>query len=246
MDRMRKLRGYIREVLREAFEGADLPHGAAVYVIEDAKVVDIIVYNTELFQNILDKKAVELGLPEAAAMAAGTPGVVFAYIQIRPPWNDYGTCNGAWYVSMSAGRGYGKMLYGLAYAATPNGLLMPDRDSVSDDAFKGWTKASRSRRGISFDDVNNPKTPDPGDDCRLHKKGGDGDCGGRNPEVLNSAYPSQGWEKGVLEAGKAAHEAFMENLIEFGCDTEAVERSLKESSRVLFRTSLRGNGYDDD
>lgn len=77
-------------------------------------------------------------------------------------------CYGAWEVTRSAGPGYGKLVYAMGYHMSPTGKLMPDRTSVSDSAREAWRKANKKSKGLKFDDVNNPKTSDPSDDCVIH------------------------------------------------------------------------------
>lgn len=86
-------------------------------------------------------------------------------------------CNGAWQVSSIAGIGYGKTLYGLGYYLAPGGRLMPDRMFTSKRATSAWTAAlGRGKlKGFPLDDISEPRTEDPNDDCELQvptKKGG--------------------------------------------------------------------------
>jgi GNAT superfamily N-acetyltransferase len=110
-------------------------------------------------------------------------------------------CMGAREVSYSAvssqyqGKGYGKLLYTAAMQHVKSSL-MPDRDSVSDDAARVWNSFDRDPSIEKepenkppyigqFDNYENPKTEPKNDDCSLHP----------NP-TLNKAYTSEG--SGVL------------------------------------------------
>lgn len=93
-------------------------------------------------------------------------------------------CNGAWEVSAIAGIGYGKILYGLGYYLTPNRRLMPDRAFSSKRAKDAWAKSSGKMRGFPLDDVNDPRTDDPNDDCSMQVPTAKG---GPDP-VLDVAY----------------------------------------------------------
>lgn len=127
--------------------------------------------------------------------------VIKGVVVISPPSNP---CWNAWEVSNIAGRGLGKTLYGIAYAMTPDGMLMSDRNLVSPSARKAWAKAAASsRRRKPFDDVMNPKTPEREDDCIVHDYP-------RTPEnPLNNAYEAEGWEAGLLQSLRSQHKATM-------------------------------------
>jgi hypothetical protein len=112
-------------------------------------------------------------------------------------------CWGAYTISTIAGPG--KLVYGLAYAMSPNGLLISDCGSMSKDALSAWKnmsiKGTRDRKKL--DDFEDPKTPSPEDDCALRKE-----------EYLNYAYDSEGWEKDMLNSMVARHESLVERLSE--------------------------------
>jgi len=104
-------------------------------------------------------------------------------------------CNGAWEVEAIAGIGYGKILYGLGYALVPGGRLMPDRNFTSKRAKGAWMKSLGKVRGFPLDDVNDPQTKDPNDDCTVRvpvKKGG--------PDpVLDMAYEGPAVDPGPMQ-----------------------------------------------
>lgn len=107
---------------------------------------------------------------------------ILGFVSIRKTQDaKRGPCWGAWEVMQIAGKGYGKVLYGLAYDMTDNGLLTPDRMNVSDDAMRAWTKtASKNKNTKTFDDIKNPRTPEIEDDCLIH-----------NNPVLDAAYEAR-------------------------------------------------------
>ena len=84
---------------------------------------------------------------------------------------DSGPCNGGQIVKTSAaldGSKMGPVVYEYALATAPGGLA-PDRTSVSKYAQSVWKKYAE-RSGIEkkkFDNIKNPKTHDPSDDCLL-------------------------------------------------------------------------------
>jgi hypothetical protein len=103
-----------------------------------------------------------------------------------------GNAWGAWEINAIAGRGYGKILYGIAYALSPKGLLMPDRDVVSDAAKGAWKKASKTHDSLKLDRrPPNNKTERTIDDAKLH--------GEKGREYLDRAYKAQGWEKVMFD-----------------------------------------------
>ena len=111
-------------------------------------------------------------------------------------------CWGAYEISYIVGPG--KIVYGLAYALSPNGMLISDRYAMSQSALKAWKNMSdkQTRGKRPLDNVRSPKTPGPEDDCEFRKE-----------EYLNYAYESEGWEKGMLNGLRRAHENFVQNEV---------------------------------
>lgn len=140
--------------------------------------------------------------------------IIKGLITIRKSSNP---CNGAEEVAYSAGPGFGKTVYGLGYALSDSGILIPDRKSVSKEAQAAWAKvyANPQRKKKPLDNVNSPDeekiTPgDPSDDCKVHNpwKSMKGDLD--NP--INYSYESEGWEKSMLDYLKTTHEQAMADL----------------------------------
>ncbi len=72
----------------------------------------------------------------------------------------------------AAEKGLGPLLYYIAMSFYPGGLTA-DRYNVSKDAQNIWNFYYKNRGDVNkkpFDDMDNPKTPDPNDDCVLHDK----------------------------------------------------------------------------
>ena len=111
-------------------------------------------------------------------------------------------CWGAYEISYIVGPG--KIVYGLAYALSPNGMLISDRYAMSQSALKAWKNMSdkQTRGKRPLDNVRSPKTPGLEDDCEFRKE-----------EYLNYAYESEGWEKGMLDGLRSAHENFVRNEV---------------------------------
>lgn len=194
-----------------------------------------IIYDTgaalEFAEELSSEEFISYG--EAGSIAAEK--VVKGIIAVTPFSKNDNRCWGAWQVKLSAGRGLGGVLYPIAYALSPNGLLMSDRTDVSGDADRNWSKRfinskDMTKRSVDtgkpdglpdlakllFDYSNVPeekkRTPNfPLDDCKLRQDGS-----AESP--LNWAYNGGGdwgaaeWGKGFLEQLKREHESFSRSL----------------------------------
>lgn len=103
--------------------------------------------------------------------------------------------------SSAAAKGFGPMMYDIAMSKW--GRIMPDRKFVSPSAEKVWTYYANGRKDVErlqFDDIEDPKTPDPQDDAVIHHKNGL-----KGP--LNGAYEGAQIDTKALEA--AAHKFFL-------------------------------------
>lgn len=158
---------------------------------------------------------------------------VRGYIRITRPDRP---CNGAWEVTSAWGPGIGKTVYGLGFALSPTGLLMPDRLGVLPPAVAGWEKQS-NRKMKALDNHKHPPTgadpfhdehhtEDPSDDCRMNKDGID---------FLNYTYEAQGWEAGMLNSMVTRHEEAMAGV----SSPEDVEETLFDSARRKFGEALK-------
>lgn len=119
----------------------------------------------------------------AIAGALGDAGIIVGRIVIGP---STGPCWGAREVRVSVGPGKGDTLYPIAAALSPTGRIMPDRGSVSPGAQSRWAKFP-PESGADLDDINDPQTPPPEDDCEVHRAM-PALRPGRDPAVLNRAY----------------------------------------------------------
>lgn len=217
-------RVYLR-LLCEVAEGT--AEGLAAYVIEQGDIASAIIYRPAALFKELKK--------DPDNISAYYDSVV-SYLAVQDPGNP---CAGAWEVIRTAGPGYGKILYGLAYALSPNGILMSDRNSVSKSAYSAWSKlSSKGRKSFELDDIDadskDKKTPDDdSDDCNVHKIG-DKDCGGRDPGPLNKAYAAEGWEKSTLDKLKKNHRAFMTVLRGIDVDADTAENEILNAGEEFF------------
>lgn len=173
-------------------------------------------------------------------------GAIRGVIQIREPGQP---CWGAWEVIASAGPGgadIARTVYGLGYALSPTGVIMPDRGTVSVPAKAAWARVASKgdRYALPLDDIDNPQTPDPQDDCKLYRGKSKSTDPKENP-YLQNAYQAQGWEQGMLKYLTAAHESFMEDLKKENPKLpNALERYLTQGIHTFFKHHYPGGAGD--
>lgn len=265
----------LRQLIREALSGDEgsgvLPDTYAVFAVEESDSFTAYVYDFEIFKSVLMPKPVakpakkvaktsarqkssKVKEPAPSEAKASLKDAVRAsmkgYIQAESPEaaGVRGNCAGAWVIAFSIGKGLGKLLYGMVYAASPKGLVTPDRVTVSSSAYAGWQKASASRKSVPLDDIDNPKTRKKSDDCEFHSKEDEDLCGSsnRDPSVLNRAYAAQGWETGVLEQAKKRHEKFIKDLVKAGYPRESIEKAIRVDGRDAAKMSSNETEYGVD
>lgn len=98
-----------------------------------------------------------------------TVDCIAAYVNLDKPINP---CNGALEIRASAakaGFGYGRYLYAIAMSLNSKNGLVSDRHQTSVSAQKIWKNyySSNDIQKKKLDNVWNPQTPDPNDDCEL-------------------------------------------------------------------------------
>lgn len=216
---MRILREYVRSVLRESVSttGYAVITGESFFSPNDIDAVLIDI--AKLMAGLRTPPKTSLMTQVDAAKTAARESVV-GYIRVGHP--EEGEAWGAWEVTRAAGKGHGKLLYAIGYALSPNGLLMPDRTSVSPDAENAWKKAAASRDSLKLDNLPPENVTDtPRDDARLHDEEG--------LEFLDRAYKAQGWEKAAVDEMIAAG-----NRIE-----SMLEKKLKSRASAVVGEFLR-------
>lgn len=189
--------------------------GLAAHVRMGGNFREIFIYDTDRAANQLSK------LIKKDSENLDAHRIIRGYTSIKQPSDP---CNGAWEVKGTAGPGFGKLVYGVAYATSPTGIIMSDRVSVSEPAEAGWLKARDKRISKELDDILNPRTIDPSDDCTVYQSPG--------KEHLNRSYEEEGWERDVLAQLKRAHKHF--------CD----ENRLSYEEQKRFQTALVDGGHD--
>lgn len=244
-DPVRDLRTYVRHLIREGGGRKDLGVlsaglGAIVVGDENDGYVDTVVYDVEALREFfLDdpETARNLGHVDREVLKDEVGDTVLGYVKIVP-LGDRLRCWDAWQVAMSVGPGLGDLVYACAFATSPKGRLISDRVSMTPSSKGWWRKAPGAGRGmLPLDDVDDPRTPEPDDDCAL-----------REEDYLNYAYEAMGDEKEVLGAMKERHEALKADLIAAGGALgEYGERRLRNDlltmGRKYFKVKTRDSVY---
>ena len=177
------------------------------YTYKKGNMVYGVSFDTELVRrrtrNLAGHRRVELSL-----IGDFLKESVVAMIAIAPA---KGPCNGAWEVKLSAGPGRGKLVYSMGYYLSPNGALISDRQSLSLPAQGAWKKASKKGKGKPLDDITDPKTADPSDDCAVW--------------TIDSLGPGQGYpaDEDAVDAVNQSYEAGTGGY-DFDAMTEEAER----------------------
>ena len=215
-----------RSLFRESLEDIRTSDVAAI-MLNTGTSRTAVVYNVEAMITALGRR-----------MLDDTFKVV-GVVQISEPKGA--PCRGAWMIRAITGPG--KIMYGLAYAMSPTGLIVPDRSSVSPTAAAAWrgysTKAS-PENVLPLDDASmhtpsgkskgpHPNhTPDPMDDCFTS----------HDEEFLNAAYRGPGGEKALLDRLTNNHERAMKLVNASDDKREKIESALVDAGYVAFDVAM--------
>jgi hypothetical protein len=108
--------------------------------------------------------------------------------------------------------GPGKLVYGLAYALSPSGLITPDRSNVSLAASSAWKNyaeryaTSNPENMLPLDDADHPPTGTNKHHDQHHTEDPQDDCYTSHAEDhLNAAYRSPGGETALLDRLRKNH-----------------------------------------
>lgn len=160
--------------------------------------------------NYITQKLEELK-EDPERLAREYPNIVYdsikGMVDINPYWyrDSKQNCHKAAEIERSAGPGYGKLVYDMAYFMSQqtngSGLVIPDRDSLTDDAINFWKGASKRSKGKPLDNFNHPDpekdpfhaanhTDDDSDDCKTWDVGSQGANipDQQTADLLNHAY----------------------------------------------------------
>jgi hypothetical protein len=215
--------GDLRRLIREALE----PNRLALYTYPDdargRRVIKVVLYSpTEILGDVEKFKK------ESFLYDQDNTGIVKGYARFQEPEHP---CNGAWEVTSIAGKGLGKILYGLGYSLTPNGRLMPDRHYTTNAGKQAWSKAATKLNGLPLDDEIGSLTPeDPEDDCELQNPI---DAGGPDP-LLDVAYEGGELGGGQVAGMRAEHWSTVDELEEAGLNQDDFESWLKRAGGLKF------------
>lgn len=199
----------------------DMPLGE----MQSRETYSVVIYKPQVLLEGIDSGELDLTKGEISFIVNN---VIVGMVSVGNPFDYYGNCADAWEVSLSAGPGYGKQVYGAAYAIasrkSESGMLMSDRNSVSPKARKGWRNAySSSRKKVELDD--GTKTPnDPWDDCQLYS-----DVDPDSP-ALNHAYKPEGWEDGMLTKMESVHSKVIKTIEEFSKEYSGEQHAINNLS----------------
>jgi hypothetical protein len=179
----------------------------------------MVLYSPKFYSDFLQEKGV--------ASVAWETGGILGYIKLAP--GDDGSCWGAAEVAASAAvKGYGPMMYDIAMSSI-NAPLMPDRSSLSPKAAQVWDFYDKKRSDVKklpLDNIDDPKTPDEKDDCKVwdcsQYGGGEGtDCS------VNKAYTGANADSSALVNN---HKKFVKSIE----DGQQFEKELFTAGQSFF------------
>jgi len=237
---MRLLKEYIRRTISESQND---PHTLAVSIRQGEYSTEATLYDAWTLRRILPtlSTAEERRIINYRDLAHN--GTIKGFIEVGPPHPGHGNCNGAWEVKRSAGPGQGALIYGIAYALSPNDKLMSARDKVSFSAEGGWHKQLSKRNKQPLDNrlAHNPNgtsakphhnhTDDTADDCTTWPT--------RN--VLNYTYDSLPIDRDSLKKLTQTHQTTVGELKELtGISPKALEDLLHGAGNWFFTRNYRG------
>lgn len=239
--RLSELRAIIRDVIQETLDDPKDLKGRsselAAYVIDEPSFdkKTAVIYSPDSLKKFLESKS-HIAVADKRGLADLVVGedIVVGYIVIAKPPSKRTPCNGAWEVKFSVGPG--AVVYGVGYALSPSGILMPDRRSVSARAVGGWLKQS-GRANKTLDNVDahdssmdHPNhTDDTSDDCRMNDSGVD---------ALNRSYEIIAGEREMLAVMMKRHNETMRWFDDESATPSAhVTPLLKAAGLLLFTTA---------
>ncbi len=220
--------GELRRIIREAAAGSSLnTDELAAMLTEDDGGAKVVVYHPMPVENMMRKLPGDV-VDRSPELMAKLKEYMVGWVQVVKPKDP---CWDAMMIASIAGPG--KLMYGIAYALSPSGRLISDRDYMTNAAFSAWRNMSaKGTRGKKkLDNVNAPSTPEPVDDCAVLKD-----------DFLNYAYEAEGWEMGVLETMSDNHEAVIARVTKNGIlSRDEVEKALDTAGLSYWRTRFRAS-----
>jgi hypothetical protein len=209
----------------------------AMIVDDEGGMKTVLLYSPQAVVDAVKKIIAPMGEEDDIDTDALTDAIdssARGMIKIKAPKDP---AYGAWEVISSAGKGYGKLLYGLAYALAPNDCVIPDRNKVSPDARAGWQKTAASGRPKKkLDNRDDPKTPEKHDDSKVY--------GGKD-EYLDYAYCETSSDSTEAQLLNKNHETTLQTLYDmlkrwYG-KPEHIKRMFGNAAGALFNRVYSGN-----
>lgn len=220
-----QLKRYIAEELEKSAD-----RKLALFFERGSNDVRIYIYDkakfTKLFKAFVKEKETvghfgNYELRETKKIAAKC-GVAWLYL-LKP---RLAPCNGAWQVMNSAGDG--KLAYESGYKLV-QGSLFPDRFSVSEPARSGWKRQrNKGRPSKPFDDIENPQTDDPNDDCIVYGKSD------KDWDVLDRSYDMMSSDAPDVSSMRTAHQSVNKLLLKYFKNEGLVNIIFVEAGQSFF------------
>jgi hypothetical protein len=214
-----KLDNITEAVFRKLLQEGTGTAGLGVYAWAEGGAREAVIYDAEELMAAYRKHGKKIAyMPE-------TDGIFRGMIKIQRPKNS---CNGAWEVKFSAAenKGDGAIVYAVGFAlAYPEMMLIPDRKYVSPAARSGWrSQFDKGRPSLKLDDVENPKTPEPKDDCNVYND--------RDAETIDRAYKTIGNEYTIRAALERTH---AETMIRLGLEEKTSRKEVEKNLEFFFK-----------
>lgn len=174
----------------------------ALVVKDRGHHIDCALYDAQAMLDLLHR--LSFSAPEDELMRS-TKSAMRGFVRVAAPGRSLGDCAGAWEVSKIAGPGYGQILYSVAAALSPSGLIMTDRFVLSPAASSSFKKWSSSRESVLLPKqcITAPRAP--GGTLDLGENPRKGLDSAKNPEHLNYAYRVSQEDENLLYDLTRAH-----------------------------------------
>lgn len=241
-----QLRRLIREtLLSESPTARAAAAGLALLAWSRGKTSGVIIYSPDVLFELIDNLVIDLNgeTPDVTEIRKvirdslhETCVVRSAVSYASPP--SHAPCWGAEIVqySVSADDGLsrdGKMgpaAYDAAMWYAHAHSLAPDRSLVSTSAERVWKRYSQRAEGgdvieLPFDDLENPKTPEPADDCYVY---------GPSRQSLDSAYYLKSKPDGLASLEQRHSETIEKLYSDYEFDEVELESALHRLAAQLF------------
>lgn len=200
--RICEIRQLVRDAINEA-SNIDL-RGLAAFTFTRAGCRHAVLYFPDVLKDVLEHTSPTGDIVQNIRFSTAICG----YLQLEPSDDE---CTDAWVASNIAGFGLGKIMYGIAYALSPSGRVMPSRDMLTSSSRSAWIKASKSGR---------KSTPLVGCEDMY------------NDPALDAVYESEGWEAEMLNKLENEHATTMSSLKSL--KPAFVESALKNAGMLYF------------